>query len=99
MLLPFRTLSEDNAFHRLIIFLLALISNLRSVITILLAYYCIVLLVLLATYIVFLSHTTDKKIIESIRDCTEKLFVVFILRQKKKPTGAWTFYIEYFQNV
>lgn len=62
MLLPFRTLSEDNAFLRLIIFLLALISNLRSVITILLAYYCIVLLVLLATYIVFLSHTTDEKL-------------------------------------
>lgn len=92
MLLPFRTLSEDNAFLRLIVFLFAFISNLHSVITILLAYYCIVLLVLLATYVVFLSHTTE--------NCTEKLFVVFIPRQKKKkPTGAWTFYIKYFQNV
>lgn len=58
MLLPFRTLSKENAFLRLF-FLLAFIRNLHSVITISLAYYCIALL---AICIVFLSHTTDEKL-------------------------------------
>lgn len=43
MLLPFQTVSKDNAFLRLIFFfLLAFISNLHGVITISLAYHCIV---------------------------------------------------------
>lgn len=101
MLLPFRTLSEDNAFLRLIVFLLALISNLHSVIIILFVYYCIFLLVLLAICIVFLSHTTDEKL-QKASEIVQKNYLWCLSpdrKKKKNPTGAWTFYIKYFQNV
>lgn len=87
MLLPFGTLSEDNAFLRLIVFLLALISNLHSVITILLVYYCIFLLVLLTICIVFLSHTTDEKL-QKASEIVQKNYSWYLspdIKKKKKP--------------
>lgn len=64
-------------------FLLAFISNLHSVITMLLHS---LISIISNLHSISILHNW-RKIIESIRDCTEKLFMVFIPRQKKTNRG------------